>query len=122
MVDNLAVYSPTRDFRTRGGERIYEEWSREVRKMCSTREAGYLEYNVKQGWGPLCAFLGVEVPECEFPRLNDKMEFLKLWEMEEMDQYQVGLDWRVWVGLVVGVAVPVVAQVIMREGDWNAVR
>lgn len=122
MVDNLAVYSPTRDFRNRGGERIYEEWSREVRKMCSTREAGYLEYNVKQGWGPLCAFLGVEVPECEFPRLNDKMEFLKLWEMEEMDQYQVGLDWRVWVGLVVGVAVPVVAQVIMREGDWNAVR
>lgn len=30
-------------------------------------------YNVKEGWGPLCAALGVEVPAGkEFPRLNDK--------------------------------------------------
>ena len=29
-----------------------------------------LVYNVKQGWKPLCEFLGVEVPDVPFPRLN----------------------------------------------------
>jgi hypothetical protein len=36
------------------------------------RKRDYLEFNVKQGWGPLCAYLGRDVPEGEFPRSNDK--------------------------------------------------
>ena len=31
-----------------------------------------LVYDVKQGWGPLCAFLRVEVPREPFPRLNQR--------------------------------------------------
>lgn len=31
-----------------------------------------LVYNVKQGWNPLCKFLGVDVPDVPFPRLNVK--------------------------------------------------
>ena len=27
---------------------------------------------MKEGWGPLCAFLGKEKPEVAFPRLNEK--------------------------------------------------
>lgn len=34
-----------------------------------------LEYEVTQGWGPLCEFLGVPVPATEFPRLNDAAAF-----------------------------------------------
>jgi len=35
-----------------------------------------LVYEVKEGWGPLCAFLGVEEPREEpFPRLNDTGTF-----------------------------------------------
>lgn len=35
-----------------------------------------LVYEVSQGWEPLCAFLGVPVPEGKpFPRLNDAAEF-----------------------------------------------
>jgi hypothetical protein len=34
-----------------------------------------LVYQVKQGWGPLCAFLGVPVPADPFPRTNDRGEF-----------------------------------------------
>jgi Sulfotransferase domain len=35
-----------------------------------------LVYDVKEGWGPLCAFLGVGVPEGKpFPHLNDTAEF-----------------------------------------------
>lgn len=30
-----------------------------------------LVYSVKQGWEPLCAFLGVEVPREPFPHVND---------------------------------------------------
>ncbi len=34
-----------------------------------------LVYEVKQGWEPLCAFLGVPVPAEPFPRLNDSAAF-----------------------------------------------
>jgi hypothetical protein len=34
-----------------------------------------LVYEVKQGWGPLCQFLGVPVPAVDFPRTNDRAEF-----------------------------------------------
>jgi len=31
-------------------------------------------YEVKEGWGPLCEFLGVEEPDIPFPRVNDTAE------------------------------------------------
>ena len=35
-----------------------------------------LVYEISQGWGPLCAFLGVPVPEGKpFPHLNDAAAF-----------------------------------------------
>jgi hypothetical protein len=34
-----------------------------------------LAYQVKDGWAPLCAFLGVPVPTVPFPRTNDRAEF-----------------------------------------------
>jgi Sulfotransferase domain len=37
-----------------------------------------LEYEVKQGWEPLCAFLGVPVPAEPFPHLNDSASFQKM--------------------------------------------
>ncbi len=36
-----------------------------------------LVYQVKEGWEPLCAFLGTPVPDEPFPRTNDRAEF---WE------------------------------------------
>ena len=35
-----------------------------------------LVYSVDQGWEPLCAFLGVAVPDVPFPKLNTREEFL----------------------------------------------
>ena len=37
--------------------------------------ARLLVFDVKQGWAPLCAFLGVPVPEGPFPHVNDAKEF-----------------------------------------------
>lgn len=34
-----------------------------------------LVYQVKEGWKPLCEFLGVPVPSEPFPRTNDRAEF-----------------------------------------------
>jgi hypothetical protein len=34
-----------------------------------------LVFEVKQGWEPLCAFLGLPVPDEAFPRTNDRGEF-----------------------------------------------
>lgn len=34
-----------------------------------------LVYQVKEGWGPLCEFLGVDVPDEPFPRTNHRAEF-----------------------------------------------
>ncbi|MFD0683209.1 sulfotransferase family protein [Actinomadura fibrosa] len=36
-----------------------------------------LVYDVAQGWGPLCGFLGVEAPPEDFPRLNDTASMRK---------------------------------------------
>ncbi|KAK4040039.1 hypothetical protein C8A01DRAFT_46611 [Parachaetomium inaequale] len=63
----------------------YERYYERVRK--AVPESRRLEYQLNQGWGPLCEFLGVEVPKTEFPRVNSKEEhrqeikarFLKMW-------------------------------------------
>jgi hypothetical protein len=34
-----------------------------------------LVFDVRQGWGPLCDFLGVPVPATVFPRSNPRAEF-----------------------------------------------
>jgi hypothetical protein len=34
-----------------------------------------LVYEVAQGWGPLCDFLGVEAPEGPMPKVNSTEEF-----------------------------------------------
>lgn len=36
-----------------------------------------LVFSADQGWGPLCDFLGVPVPESEFPNVNDRKEIKK---------------------------------------------
>lgn len=35
-----------------------------------------LEFQVQEGWGPLCSFLDVDVPDEDFPRLNDAKQFV----------------------------------------------
>jgi hypothetical protein len=37
-----------------------------------------LVFEVRDGWGPLCAFLGVPVPDEPFPRTNDREAFWRL--------------------------------------------
>jgi len=52
----------------------YEAHADEVKAAIPPEQL--LVYSVDQGWGPLCAFLGVPVPDAPFPRTNDRAEFL----------------------------------------------
>ena len=40
-----------------------------------------LVYEIKEGWGPLCDFLGVEVPDEPMPHLNDTESFRNMFGM-----------------------------------------
>ncbi|KAL4787328.1 hypothetical protein BJX76DRAFT_354274 [Aspergillus varians] len=44
-----------------------------VRGAALVRGRRVLEFSVKEGWGPLCRFLGRDVPQREFPRVNAGM-------------------------------------------------
>jgi hypothetical protein len=48
---------------------VFERHNREVREAIDP--ARLLVFEAKQGWEPLCRFLGVPVPDEPFPRLND---------------------------------------------------
>ncbi|MBL4622404.1 MAG: hypothetical protein JKY89_08385 [Immundisolibacteraceae bacterium] len=52
---------------------VYEQHNDAVRKYIAADRL--LEFEVKQGWQPLCDFLGQPLPEGEFPRLNSSSEF-----------------------------------------------
>jgi hypothetical protein len=39
-----------------------------------------LVYSVKEGWDPLCAFLGIDVPEESFPHVNSREETARVLE------------------------------------------
>jgi hypothetical protein len=51
----------------------FERHNEEVEQSVPSEKL--LVYEVKEGWGPLCEFLGVEVPDKPFPHLNDGAVF-----------------------------------------------
>jgi hypothetical protein len=42
-----------------------------------------LVFSPQDGWGPLCAFLEVPVPECRFPRVNSRDELTQVSDEHE---------------------------------------
>ena len=52
---------------------VYERHNAEVRRTIAPQRL--LTYDVAQGWGPLCRFLGMPVPPEPFPHANTTGEF-----------------------------------------------
>ncbi|MGI9061106.1 MAG: sulfotransferase family protein [Ktedonobacteraceae bacterium] len=53
---------------------VFDQHIEEVKRLVPADRL--LVYNVKEGWGPLCAFLGVAVPmDKPFPHLNERAGF-----------------------------------------------
>ena len=55
-------------------ERIYNDHNAWIQRLVSQQDR-LLVFNVKEGWEPLCKFLGNDVPSTTFPRLNDSKSF-----------------------------------------------
>ena len=51
---------------------FFNEWVDQVKSEVPADRL--LVWEVKEGWEPLCQFLGVPVPDQPFPRLNDTEE------------------------------------------------
>ena len=51
---------------------VFNRHNEEVRRRVPKDRL--LVYEVKEGWGPLCEFLGVQEPDSVFPHLNDATE------------------------------------------------
>ncbi len=49
--------------------------SHEALVTSSIKAENLLWYDVKEGWAPLCQFLGKTVPEIDFPKANERKEF-----------------------------------------------
>lgn len=49
----------------------YLDWNEEVRRNVPSERL--LVFNVKEGWAPLCRFLGKEIPDVPFPHANDSV-------------------------------------------------
>lgn len=62
---------------------VFERHNENVRAAIAPSRL--LEFDVKEGWEPLCRFLEVPVPEDPFPRLNDTASF-QAWLAEDDEQ------------------------------------
>lgn len=57
------------------GKQVYLDHVEEIRSLVPPERL--LEYQIGDGWGPLCEFLGEDVPDTAFPRGNDMADFFK---------------------------------------------
>lgn len=73
---DMAAYGTLRPESTVLYKKKYREHNERVQAVIPKEKL--LIFNVKQGWKPLCEFLGCEIPDQEFPRRNVKGEGAKL--------------------------------------------
>ena len=50
---------------------VLQQFKARIAEMKQKYGNRLLVWNVKYGWKPLCQFLDVPIPNCEFPRTND---------------------------------------------------
>ncbi|MEW1615334.1 MULTISPECIES: sulfotransferase family protein [unclassified Streptomyces] len=56
-------------------KQVFTDHAAQVRE--AVEPGRLLVHEISKGWEPLCAFLGVPVPDEPFPRLNDRVSFLR---------------------------------------------
>jgi len=62
-----------KDYSQAGMEKCYSDWLEHVKS--TVPKDRLLIHNAKEGWKPICDFLGKPVPDCPYPRVNDTGEF-----------------------------------------------
>jgi len=57
-----------------GALKFFNDWNQSVIDFVPKEKL--LVYDVKEGWDPLCKFLGVSIPQIPFPHSNTSAEFI----------------------------------------------
>jgi len=70
------------------GERGFKEHNEMVKRVCREQGREVLVFQAGEGWGRLCSFLGKEMPDREFPHVNERGNW----------RQSFGLGWS-WVSL-----------------------
>ncbi|CAL8103919.1 unnamed protein product [Calicophoron daubneyi] len=53
----------------------YKNWNEQVRKTVPAENL--LIFNLGEGWRPICQFLNLPVPDCQFPHSNEREQYMK---------------------------------------------
>jgi len=61
------------DFSDEALIKIFNNWNKQVEEKCPKEKL--LKFEVKEGWKPLCDFLEKDIPNVNFPNVNDSNEF-----------------------------------------------
>ena len=82
-------------------EKFFQKWNEEVETFVPPHQL--LVFDVSQGWGPLCKFLELPVPDLPFPKENDITAFTKVYEnlYHSIKMISIG-----FVGLITATVVP----------------
>ncbi|GAA3736462.1 sulfotransferase family protein [Salinactinospora qingdaonensis] len=78
MIERTINWEFNGDFSRENAVAVFERHNQQIRDEIPPERL--LEYQVGQGWEPLCDFLGCPVPEEPFPRLNDTDSFMEILE------------------------------------------
>ena len=90
------------------GPQLHDKYN--ARVISETNRDDLLVFNVKEGWKPLCKFLGVNVPpDIPFPNVNDTKEFHRRLATARK------LGWYAWavIGLIISIAAYFMFRVII---------
>ena len=92
----------------KNAKRIFHEYYKEIRSIVPPDSL--LEYNISQGWAPLCEFLGEEIPcGVPFPHVNDTDSFVARCRSRNRRQiFNVVFRWMVIGGMLCGILIVLV--------------
>lgn len=112
FLDPLWKYMYDGDLPTHGIRR-YREHNAMVKRLCEEEGKGrLLVFDVKEGWGPLCKFLGREVPDVEFPHALRREE-LKVISAKSRRVAVIRVIWKAIVRSLVPVSI--VAMILLKR-------
>lgn len=91
------------------GSRVFEDHNILIKNLVP--EDKLLVFEAREGWAPLCAFLGKEVPEGPYPKLHDTRDFRE----HLIENRWLGIKRTLGVVGFVGVLIPV----LVGWGVWS---
>jgi hypothetical protein len=94
------------------GKQVYLDHFAEVCSLVPPERL--LIYNISDGWGRLCKFLGEEIPETPFPTGNDVANFIKRSRTRNRHQMMNGALYAVAMGIVLLAVVAFMFYILTR--------